>query len=1308
MKITVNKICEDEGLETTRTIENIFNSANRVLFIKDERDTNDYDIEKAEMATLKFYPVLKRLNEDKVVITPTKFTLLSWQGFMDCSKFDIVVIRLIDLKPEFIHAFRVFYFKTSLMSLENPKVITFLKDIKDGSHVYLQSIIDENYISKTTKEQSGNTIRCVSCIPHISRDVLNYLKVKEIIKKKKGIIGGLNNLDEQLTSLERKSFTEAVRYINNHLDSSKLPDVELSEESLDLGRTLLRKDEHMKIIEGHLKEGNVVVHSESLEFEDCPNIFVLKRTKRDKLRDISTLSTLIVCGSIQKNPNCENCLFNEHFMNLGYNVPTESSSLNDDVNIEPIEVNIIAEESLGIPESEEGKLCFPHEVINMRFKNVIYIKDEEEYPVDFIRYVMMSNKKDLRGFIKYFAKERDEYITHIKGAIIAKDFSVYFMEHILYLITRCFERHFLFFNSPKVMRSYENDDKGSYICILELPRFSDTDVFNMKIRSKANVLKKEACKEASYLALIKLHENGFLDDNLCPVDELFINRNPLYFERIYTQYGIESKDLKEIYKQIKEMISHYGEDFNVAAEKFKKKNYIDLKEVVKSNVSIEDILRKQPSCFKMFGEEYAIYRFNNGDVGLACSGGFEESLIFKSITIDYIETRAFSERERELLVFYQIIFFSINFKRIITIESKGREYCYFMLPMNERSINFEYIESLYSRFLLGCVYDVKDEKVLSSYLLFNPIGRTFHNYLGPSTLKLTDFIKSTHYSRMSLVSKKGMGEEHPFIEENNSSLTNRIMKIKPNTEKDPEETIFVEDSTERKRKTRSEKFIYYDYFKKIYGVELFKFINDRNIIINASVFSSKDRQKSAEVHSGEVLFVTGVRDTIKKDYQNFLVYFNIFEHCALANEFKQEKNLNVSLEGIANALSQSEMTVDNKTDLGYERLEFIGDCVLKFSISKFLITTGGYDLSTIVSTKDDLINNSYLYTVAQEMELNKYVSLIKFSENIFQPPDIKKCSELRDKKNKLNKYIEVLKGWGAFKSNNQEYFASRYNQKQVSEGKNIMGKKVYADIIEALIGVHYVEEGFDSAWEYIEKIGIPDLLSKEGVGSSDGKEDKLPNIGRINKQERGGPREEFHLKSEIADVLNILGYKKGVDTSFQTLEQERSYLICSYDNVLPPQKAKQIEKIIGYKFKNKGLLEKAVIHPSFKDNIFGSEKFQKLELVGDSFLDLKVSDYIYKAYTEATPYELHTLRKSLVNNHTFAVILFKSGLSDLIETGLNAKPSDFTKQKVSKAYSDIFEAIAGAVLLDNDFCLEKTHDFFLKMLVLMKENARDC
>ncbi|EOB15391.1 Endoribonuclease Dicer [Nosema bombycis CQ1] len=1046
---------------------------------------------------------------------------------------------------------------------------------------------------------------------------------------------------------------------------------------LDHAKSLLKKKEHKIIIERYLKEGNVVVHGQSVGFEDNPKVFILLKNKKDKIKDMANLSTLLIMDELQCISNCPDCEFNENFV--------KSVKNNSEINL----VDINLSHSPNSKTVDSTRICLIHEILSFKFKNIVYFKYSNDFPVDFLRNVISNSKKDLKGFVKYCTKSREEYLTNPKGSIIALDFSVLFFEHVLYLINKCFEKHFLFFKSPKATRTFENSEDEKFVCIFELPKFADDEIFNSKIRSDKHVLKKDACKEASYKALITLHKAGYLDHRLCPVPEKFIHKNGLYFERIRSKYGIESRDFEEIRVKIDEMLLGIKEDYNLALEKFKKSNFIDLKET-KATVSVDEILRKQPECMKNFKDIFCIYQFNEGSIGIACSDGFKESVNFKSIKITYLGTKKFTEEEIELILFYQIVFFSINFRRVLSIQSTSREYCYFALPLRNKEIDFMRIKTLYPKFLRGSVFETKDENILIDHLLFNPVLRTFYNYIGPSSIKFSDPVPSSLLSRM-FKGKSNIKESHNEPKNHDQKniddyLINNIKKYNSEIFEDKYDL-----GISIKKKASVNNYTYLQYFEKIYGAKLRNKKDERNSIIEVQTYCSKEKIKSLEVHSGEVFFVTGVKNSTKKEYQDFLQYFNIFEHCAVAFEFIKDKNLNITLGSIATALSQREINSENQvSDLGYERLEFIGDSVLKFSISKFLFKERGYDLCKIVSTKDNLICNNYLYEVSKEMNLKKYISLIKFSENTFQPPAIKKFNEV-DLNSKLDKYIEIFKGMGAFKNNNQEYFAFKYSLKQASESKTVANKKVFADIIEALIGAHYVEHGFDEAWNYIKKIGIPGLISQE---------------------KKESPEKRAVFKEEIVNVLDFLGLSSNntskVDLSGKVDFNNQYDEIYSYDEVLPRTRIEQIQNLIGYKFKNVGLLEKAVIHPSFENNIFGSERFQKLELIGDCFLDLKVSDYIYKNYTEASPFDLHTLRKSLVNNFTFATILFKSGLNDLVETGLRGEYSNFTHHKVSKVYSDLFEAIAGAVVLDSDFCLIKTNDFFLKMLKMMKENSRDC
>lgn len=169
--------------------------------------------------------------------------------------------------------------------------------------------------------------------------------------------------------------------------------------------------------------------------------------------------------------------------------------------------------------------------------------------------------------------------------------------------------------------------------------------------------------------------------------------------------------------------------------------------------------------------------------------------------------------------------------------------------------------------------------------------------------------------------------------------------------------------------------------------------------------------------------------------------------------------------------------------------------------------------------------------------------------------------------------------------------------------------------------------------------------------------------------------------------------------------------MCKYRGLLNEEEAESIEKIIGYRFKNKGLIEKAVIHPSSHSNVLGSVHFNKLELVGDCMLDVLVTEKIYEEHKEMGPSGLHFVRKSMVNNYTYARALFSMGLEKHIHTCFSREYLKDVEsklctdgEKVSKVFGDIFEAIAGSVSVDSLFDLHICRVFFHENIynVLMK------
>ena len=85
-----------------------------------------------------------------------------------------------------------------------------------------------------------------------------------------------------------------------------------------------------------------------------------------------------------------------------------------------------------------------------------------------------------------------------------------------------------------------------------------------------------------------------------------------------------------------------------------------------------------------------------------------------------------------------------------------------------------------------------------------------------------------------------------------------------------------------------------------------------------------------------------------------------------------------------------------------------------------------------------------------------------------------------------------------------------------------------------------------------------------------------------------------------------------------------------------------LENNLGYTFKNKKLLENALVHSSYANEMRGSvSSNERLEFLGDSVLSIIVSSYIYENFKKMPEGELTRLRSSLVCEKTLCE--FSSG-----------------------------------------------------------------
>lgn len=82
---------------------------------------------------------------------------------------------------------------------------------------------------------------------------------------------------------------------------------------------------------------------------------------------------------------------------------------------------------------------------------------------------------------------------------------------------------------------------------------------------------------------------------------------------------------------------------------------------------------------------------------------------------------------------------------------------------------------------------------------------------------------------------------------------------------------------------------------------------------------------------------------------------------------------------------------------------------------------------------------------------------------------------------------------------------------------------------------------------------------------------------------------------------------------------------------------KEMEKIIGYKFKKKILLQQAFTHPSCQ----GDESYERLEYVGDSILNFLISKQQFYMYPNLPPGSLTALRAANVDTEKLARVAVK-------------------------------------------------------------------
>lgn len=118
-----------------------------------------------------------------------------------------------------------------------------------------------------------------------------------------------------------------------------------------------------------------------------------------------------------------------------------------------------------------------------------------------------------------------------------------------------------------------------------------------------------------------------------------------------------------------------------------------------------------------------------------------------------------------------------------------------------------------------------------------------------------------------------------------------------------------------------------------------------------------------------------------------------------------------------------------------------------------------------------------------------------------------------------------------------------------------------------------------------------------------------------------------------------------------------------------------LKNSLAYEFKDAGLLRQALTHRSA-----AGESNERLEFLGDSVLQITISDLVFRARAGATEGQLSRLRSSLVKDVTLAEIAAELGIGAYLILGPGEKKSGGHRR--SSILADALEALFGAVYLD--------------------------
>jgi ribonuclease-3 len=129
--------------------------------------------------------------------------------------------------------------------------------------------------------------------------------------------------------------------------------------------------------------------------------------------------------------------------------------------------------------------------------------------------------------------------------------------------------------------------------------------------------------------------------------------------------------------------------------------------------------------------------------------------------------------------------------------------------------------------------------------------------------------------------------------------------------------------------------------------------------------------------------------------------------------------------------------------------------------------------------------------------------------------------------------------------------------------------------------------------------------------------------------------------------------------------------------------ASALEKTVGYRFKDRELLERSLTHISAVAGGNRANSYQRLEFLGDHVLGLIISDMLFRAFPRADEGELSRRLADLVRREACADVARAIDLGAALRLG--ASEANAGGRLRTAILADVCEALIGAVYLDGGY-----------------------